>query len=249
MGAWATAFALAFGCGGTSVHHAGDGGTPGSAASGGVGGTTGGTDAAGGVGNAGMGAMGGSSQPCVPAFCPGLPPEEGAACADCEYPRGCRYDPPGVAASELWTCAGGQWSQRQVPPIPACCANDAECVPGICVNTICEAWNSGGCFRDDTCPQGYLCSGAFVCGCAADCSAPDRQGTCVPAGAGCCLSDADCGAGECVAGTCRTKLAYPGCWRLEDCRSREEYCSSAPCTCGDDCVTPGASGMCLPQLH
>jgi hypothetical protein len=127
-----------------------------------------------------------------------------------------------------------------------CCTRDADCGPVPCVNGYCVDNTPDVCARDDACPAGMLCSGAFLCVCGEPCARANTPGSCVPADAGCCLSDEDCGDGECVRGVCKAKAGdFPACWRSSDCAIPEYLCMGANfCACGTSCFVADAPGVC-----
>jgi hypothetical protein len=116
------------------------------------------------------------------------------------------------------------------------------------VSSVCKTTPATRCWRDDQCPAGQACSGAFVCGCAADCLLADQMGYCVPPDVECCGSDADCAsmgaAVHCVEGVCKS-APKAGCWTNDDCPAGG-YCTGAnTCRCGALCGAPDSPGTCV----
>lgn len=131
----------------------------------------------------------------------------------------------------------------------SCCASDADCTTSAppCINGECRgAINYPGCWRDADCTGDDLCSGVSLCLCGVQCSAIEKWGTCVPAHAGCCASDADCtNGGECVAGVCKSRPPSGSCWSNSDC-SNGTCRGPQICPCPSSCFAADTAGTCVP---
>jgi hypothetical protein len=126
----------------------------------------------------------------------------------------------------------------------ACLPGDTNCIYSVCVNGECKLTTSGECWRDDQCGPGGVCSGAFVCGCAADCSRDDTPGVCMPKAAGCCVTNLDCPDGSvCAQGVCKAKSAT-GCWVSGQCTGGGSCFGVSVCPCGFTCFGPDTPGSC-----
>ena len=131
----------------------------------------------------------------------------------------------------------------------SCCASDADCTSSAppCVNGECRgAINYPGCWRNADCSGDELCSGVSLCLCGVQCNAIEKWGTCVPAHAGCCASDAECAnGGECVAGVCKSRPSSGDCWSNGDCV--RGTCENAQiCPCPSSCFAADTAGTCVP---
>jgi hypothetical protein len=131
----------------------------------------------------------------------------------------------------------------------SCCASDADCTSSAppCVKGECRgAINLPGCWRDADCTSDELCSGVSLCTCGVQCGVVEKWGTCVPAHAGCCASDADCAnGGECVAGVCKSSSPSGSCWSNSDCSGGT--CRGAQiCPCPSACFAADTAGTCVP---
>jgi hypothetical protein len=131
----------------------------------------------------------------------------------------------------------------------SCCANDADCVTSAppCVLGECRgALSYPGCWRDADCGNDEICSGISMCPCGAECYITEKSGTCVPAHAGCCVSDADCAnGGECVAGVCKQRPPSGTCWSNSDCPGGNCEIPHI-CSCPRSCFAPDTAGTCVP---
>jgi len=133
---------------------------------------------------------------------PECPLNEPAQLSDCtgQVTQSCLYHGAIVCSCALapagprWLCvdtsaaggapgAGGASAAGGAPGAggAACCADDRDCgdidrVP--CVKGVCKDPVPGHCWTDADCRPGETCSGAFVCGCAADCDQADAPGAC-----------------------------------------------------------------------
>jgi hypothetical protein len=193
---------------------------------------------------------------CPAPTCPESPPANGDACNACSVPTDpCQWT--GIHDGLLYagSCVAGQWAVTKSAP-PACCMSDGDCghsvcppdvpncVRNACVNGACKTAANAQCWRDDQCSAPEACSGAFVCGCAADCSKSDHPGQCIGRGSGCCFTDADCGANSwCIAGVCKDALTE-GCYRDTDCAPSGTCKGASVCPCGITCPTEDSVGGC-----
>lgn len=189
------------------------------------------------------------------------PPPSGACwtAADC---------PQGVACAGAFACPcnadcgapGNQPGQCQGGPV-GCCASDFDCAkgqrcvgkgagPGVCKPV--PAW--GGCWDGNDCAPTQKCQGGQVCGCDADCGAPDKLGQCTGPDNGCCSGSLVCPAGQqCLAlsgigwSTCVAKPAPGRCWKDADCAAGLNCHGAAFCPCSADCdMGYQGPGVCVP---
>jgi hypothetical protein len=187
-----------------------------------------------------------SYEECGGVVCPAIEPTVGTACGPC--PGSCTYDTcsaDGGGKNLGMNCENGRWTPVDLGCL-TCCKSDTDCPAGFCATGRCEASDHGdGCFRDQECGKSQMCSGARICPCGdpALCRYGDRAGVCVPLGAGCCATDADCGPKQaCIAGVCKAAAPADHCWRDEEC---EFGCSPATvCPCGASCFAPDQPGTC-----
>jgi hypothetical protein len=183
--------------------------------------------------------------PCAAPSCPDTPPQAGDACPTCIIPEdGCIWDQctsSGVAYAGR--CQYDVWQVYELGCNPAaCCTSDEDCPDRVCTNDTCITTSStDGCWRDEDCASGEVCSGFSVCKCNSACTQVTRPGTCVPDDLGCCLSDDDCAKGStCVAGVCKEE-AWQRCWTYYECA-----CSGPRvCPCGSSCPEPDEPGYCI----
>ena len=157
----------------------------------------------------------------------------GCACDDnicesqfglCEInvPEGCCEDFTGCGPSEVCV-KKGQYGQ---------CLPLSQLLPG-------------GCYTDESCPEGQICVGASTC----DCAEPDcipAQGACVLPGLAQCKSNDDCNGGACMAiEPCSPDcpLGDPSCWFGNQCIFQtsecvaDADCSDGPCIAGGTCYS------------
>jgi hypothetical protein len=135
------------------------------------------------------------------------------------------------------------------PLHPQCCADDEYCGKHRrCIHHGCTYDNPTGCWLDEQCAPGELCSGAFLCDCGVICHSRTLVGTCVPSDAGCCRANDDCPNGSpCLKGRCMVITpAEERCWSDRDCVSdRGGQCESPTvCPCGKECDDPDVPGYC-----
>jgi len=187
---------------------------------------------------------------CGATACPAKLPKAGTACGPCA--ANCSYDTctrDGGGQNLEADCNGTEWVIADLSCL-TCCKNDSDCPNGFCTQGRCESRDHGpGCFRDDECAEGQICAGMHLCACGspAGCKG-DGWGECVPAAAGCCVLDGECGIDEtCIAGICRAHAPAGSCWTNDDCQFG---CSLPPqvCACGMSCVAPDEPGMCWVPL-
>jgi hypothetical protein len=193
---------------------------------------------------------------CV-ADCPTNPPNNGDACSVCAVPvEGCTWDERVVGPLYTAACVDDHWLVSEEPA--GCCTTDAECAglcsnaqcaPVICVNTECKTRAPNQCWRDDECADDEICSGAFVCGCAADCNRADTAGVCVPRDTLCCGSDADCSDNaRCIQGSAVCKvIPENGCYTDSDCPNGGLCMGAVACPCSlprSHCLEPDTPGVC-----
>ena len=187
---------------------------------------------------------------CVPAPAPG----SCYAASDCPDKHFC-------SGADACSCTMSCVSEPgECLPLPGgCCKADADCDPGyVCAKGpaategVCEqAAPAGRCWRDLDCLAGQTCEGEKACPCDADCSEPDRAGTCffLP---GCCLEEVDCGEGDwtCVpqgdAGVCKAPVgpSTDDCWWMGDCGPDEACFGATLCPCNADCNSVDQPGKC-----
>jgi len=140
-------------------------------------------------------------------------------------------------------CAGEVCVLIESPPCDLPCPGDYDCGPGACprpCKSNCEcgpdAW---GCVQH-VCVYGPINPGEFCEGCGGSGGSGARGGS--PA----CTSDADCGAGCCIAGSCCDCAALrdaPACKSDCDCVNGD-HCYEGSCisTYDFNCVWPPVSG-------
>jgi hypothetical protein len=118
---------------------------------------------------------------CVAGNCePAPPPGQCWTDADCpgsSCKGGC-ICPCGV----ICACGGVMgWCEGPPPPPPGCCQTDWQCGDYVytpCVNGVCKQTIPDHCWKDDECPAGQQCAGAFVCPCGAACGQAETPGKC-----------------------------------------------------------------------
>ena len=120
------------------------------------------------------------------------------------------------------------------------CANDGECLSGICNVGICRVQSTGACTDDIACGSGY-CKNNTICD---DCTLGSQckssmcsVTTCKAPGGAPCDVDNDCAGGKCQFNLCMVNDNAP-CSTGADCRSG--FCKNNVCTaCGGNGDCPG----------
>jgi hypothetical protein len=129
----------------------------------GTGGATAGADGGGGGGGGHAGATGGAPGHASP--CPGVPPQDGAACSNDGLRCGWGDDPRGEICRTVAICASGAWqvappSATSCPPLQPVGACPADLGAACTMDTTCTKPDGSACRCTDCRPTAPLCGPA-----------------------------------------------------------------------------------------